>query len=67
MLQNEYILFHSYILKKTDTVEKLMTAQDSLCIATVRGRIQTAANFNECKKNVFILLIIFSANWIKQR
>ena len=65
MLQNEHILFHSSIVKKT--VEKLMTAQDSLCIATVRGRIKTAANFNECKKNVFILLIIFSANLIKQR
>ena len=53
------------LLKKTiisDIVEKLMTAQDSLCVATVRGSIQTVANFNECKINVFILLNIFSAN-----
>ena len=41
-----------------------MTAQDSLCIAAVRGRILvSAANFNiVCKINVFILLIIFGAN-----
>ena len=41
-----------------------MTAQDSLRTAAVRGCTQTAANFNECKINVFILLIIFSANLI---
>ena len=47
-----------------DTVEKLMTAQGSLRVAAVRdiGSIKTAANFNECKVNVFILLIIFSSN-----
>ena len=28
----------------SDTVENLMTAQDSLCVAAVRGNIQTAAN-----------------------
>ena len=38
------------------------SAQDGLRVAAVRCRIQTAANFNECKINVFILLIIFSAN-----
>ena len=46
----------------SDTVEKLMTAQDSLRVVAVRGSIQTAANFNECEINVFILLIIFIAN-----
>ena len=60
--------FYSTVLlwKKSDTDEKLMTAQDSLCIAAVRGRILvSAANFNiVCKINVFILLIIFGANWI---
>ena len=45
-----------------DTVEKLLTAQDSLCVAAVQGSIQTAVNFNECKINVFILLIIFIVN-----
>ena len=39
-----------------------MAAQDSLCVAAVRGSIQTVANFYKCKINVFILLIIFSAN-----
>ena len=42
-----------------------MTAQDNLRVAAVRGSIQAATNFNKCKINVFILLIIFSANWIK--
>ena len=37
-----------------DTVEKLMTAQDRLRVASVRGSIQTVATFNECKINVFI-------------
>ena len=46
----------------SDTVEKLMTAQDSVRVVAVRGSIQTATNFNKCKINVFILLIIFSAN-----
>ena len=46
----------------SDTDEKLMTAQDSVRVAVVRGSIQTAENFNKCKINVFILLIIFSAN-----
>ena len=49
----------------SDTDEKLMTAQGSLHVAAVIGTIQTAANFNKCKINVFILLIIFSANGIK--
>ena len=35
-----------------DTVEKLMTAQDSLRATAVRGSIQTAAIFNECKINL---------------
>ena len=40
-----------------------MTAQDSLRVAAdIRGSIQTAASFNECKINVFILLIIVIAN-----
>ena len=39
-----------------------MTVQDSLRFATVRGSIQTTTNFNECKINVLILLIIFIAN-----
>ena len=47
-------------MEKTD--EQLMTAQDSLRVAAVRGSIQTAANFNKCKINVFILIMIFSAN-----
>ena len=37
-----------------DTVEKLMTAQDSLRVAAVRGSIQTVTNFKECKISVFI-------------
>ena len=55
-----------FCLKKrlSDTDEKLMTAQDSLRVAAVRGSIQSAANFNICKINVFILKIVFSANWI---
>ena len=47
--------------RQSDTVEKIMTAQDSLCVAAVRG-IQTAANFNECKINVFIFFNYFIAN-----
>ena len=47
------------IVKKTDTVEKLMTAVDSLRFAAVRGSIQTVTNFNKCKINDLILLIIF--------
>ena len=35
-----------------------MTAQDSFRAAAVRSSLQTAANFNKCKINVFILLII---------
>ena len=46
----------------SDTAEKLMTDQDSLRVAAVRGSIQTAANFNECEINVFILIFIFIAN-----
>ena len=46
----------------SDTDEKLMTAQDSVRVAAVRGSIQTAENLNKCKINVFISLIIFSAN-----
>ena len=42
----------------SDTDVKLMTAQDSFHVAAVRGSIQTAANFNKCKRNAFILLII---------
>ena len=38
---------------------------DSFRVAAVRGSIQTAANFNEYKVNVFILLIILIANLIK--
>ena len=47
----------------SDTDEKLMTAKDSrpMHVAAVRGSIQTAANLNKCKINVFIFLIIFSA------
>ena len=54
--------FRVLLGKKTDNVKKLMTAQDSLRVAAVRGSIQTVANFNKCNINVFILLIIFSAN-----
>ena len=56
--------FYSTVLlwKQSDTDEKLMTAQDSFRVAAVRGNIQSAAKFNICKINVFILLIIFSAN-----
>ena len=43
----------------SDTDKKLMSAQDSLRVAAVIGSLQTAANFNKCKINVFILLIIF--------
>ena len=39
-----------------------MTAQDSLHVAAVRGSIQTAANLNECKINVFILIFILLLN-----
>ena len=46
----------------SDTVEKLMTAQDSLRVDAVRGSIQTAANLHECKINGFSLFIIFTAN-----
>ena len=46
----------------SDTDEKLVTAQDSLRVAAVRCSTQSAANFAKCKINVFILLIIFSAN-----
>ena len=49
--------------KKTDTDKKLMTAQDSFL--AVWGSIQSVANFNKFEINVFILLIIFHANWIK--
>ena len=42
----------------SDTFETLMTAQDSFCVAAVRGSIQTATNFNECKIHIFILCII---------
>ena len=49
-------------MDSSDTVEKLMTAQDSLRVAAVRGSIQTAANSNKFKKMFFILIIIFSAN-----
>ena len=45
-------------IRLSDTDEKLMTAQDSLRVAAVRGSIQTASNFNKCKINVFLLLII---------
>ena len=38
----------------SDTVAKLITAQDSLRVAAVRGSIQTVTNFNECRINVFI-------------
>ena len=44
--------------KKSDTDEKLVTAQDSLRVAAVRCSTQSAANFNKCKINVFILIII---------
>ena len=57
--------FYSTVLfekRLSDTDEKLMTAQDSLRVAAVRGSIQSAANFNICKINVSISLIIFSAN-----
>ena len=39
---------------KNNTDEKLMTAQDSLLVVAVRDSIQTAANFNKCKLNVFL-------------
>ena len=53
----------SILWKNTDTDEMLMTAQDSF--VAVWGSIQSVAYFNKCKINVFILLINFSANWIK--
>ena len=64
MLHKRIDFTPEFICKKRlfDTVEKLMTDQDSLRVAAVRGSIQTAANFNECEINVFILIIIFIAN-----
>ena len=56
MLQN----IQSSVVKKAYLIP-LMTAEYSLRVAAVRGSIQTAANFNECK-TVFILLIIFIVN-----
>ena len=39
-----------------------MTAEGSVRVVAVKGSIQTAANCNECKINVFILINIFIAN-----
>ena len=51
-------------MEKSDTDEKLMTAQDSLHVAAVIGS-NKAANVNISKIFfIFILLIIFSANQI---
>ena len=51
-------IFYSRVLLSSDTDEKLVTAQDSLRVAAVRCSTQSAANFNKCKINVFILIII---------
>ena len=66
MLQYGYAIPEFFCEKRlSDTVEKLMSAQNSLRVDAVRGSIQTAANLNECKINGFILFIIFTANRIK--
>ena len=43
----------------SDTVEKLMTTQDSLRVAAVRCKIETAVNFNECKNKCFYFINYF--------